>query len=122
MDGAETVARHMRRQARARATRARARAERLRHAAGELAELLACRHGARRVVLFGSLAWGEPDERADIDLAVAGLDPARLMRAQGELLLAAPCAVDLLLLEDAPPELSARIAREGKVLHDERSP
>lgn len=37
-------------------------------------DLLVARHGARRVVLFGSFARGDTTERSDVDLAVEGLD------------------------------------------------
>lgn len=37
---------------------------------------LARRHGAKRLVLFGSRARGNNRERSDIDLAVYGMPPA----------------------------------------------
>ncbi len=93
-------------------------AERLRAAAAELCRLIVARPGVRRVWLFGSLAWGSPARDADIDLAVEGLDGSAYFAALGELLAAAPVAVDLVRLEDAPPGLAARILAEGRLIHD----
>lgn len=75
------------------------------------------RLGARRVWLFGSLAWGLADQASDIDLATEGLPAAAHLRAQGELLLLAPGRVDLVRLEDAPEALATRVREEGRLLH-----
>jgi len=82
----------------------------------ELVRLLV-RRGAREVWLFGSLAWGHAGQGSDIDLAVDGLAPEEHLRAQGELLLAAPCSVDLVRLADAPALLAVRIRAKGRRLH-----
>lgn len=74
------------------------------------------RLGARRVWLFGSLAWGRADQSSDIDLATEGLPAAAHLRAQGELLLLAPGRVDLVRLEDAPETLATRIRDQGRIL------
>jgi predicted nucleotidyltransferase len=77
------------------------------------AEMLRAR-GARRVVLFGSLARGRPqDERSDIDLAVEGLPPALFFRTLSELDVALDIDVDLVALEDAPPALRTQIEQFG---------
>jgi predicted nucleotidyltransferase len=83
----------------------------------DLVRLLAAR-GARRVWLFGSLAWGETHETSDIDLAVEGLPLEELGRAQGELLLAAPCKLDLVRLEEVPEAFASRIRQWGIVLDE----
>jgi uncharacterized protein len=87
-----------------------------RQAAEDLATMLAAR-GASRVVLFGSLVTGGGHEASDIDMAVEGLSADVYFEALGELLMAAPCKVDLVRLEDAPTSLRAHIATTGVVLH-----
>ncbi len=92
------------------------RAQRLRDAAPALARMLRERYGATRVWLFGSLAWGEPDARSDLDLAVEGLPTERYFSALGELLMSAPASVDLVRMEEAPAALVGRIREAGVVL------
>ena len=96
--------------------RARKRREQLIEAARELARRLVGAHGAFRVWLFGSLAWGEPDEASDIDLAVEGLDELRYFPALGGLLAVAPTRVDLVRMEEAEPSLRARVLEAGLLL------
>lgn len=76
-----------------------------------------------RIVLFGSRARGDATSRADIDLAVAcpAADPARW----SDIVEAAENAptllqIDLVRIENAPPELLRQIAREGRVLYERR--
>ena len=92
--------------------------DRLRIAAPALAEMLVRDHGALRVWLFGSLAWGAADGQSDLDLATEGLPTGEYFRALGALLERAPGRVDLVRLEDAPESLRARILAEGEVLLD----
>ncbi len=74
-----------------------------------------------RVILFGSRARGDAEPRSDVDLAVEapGLSEREWLRlldmveAADTLLL-----IDLVRLEDAPEELRARIASEGRTLHE----
>jgi predicted nucleotidyltransferase len=75
-------------------------------------------YGARRVVLFGSLAEGWFRRDSDIDLAVEGIEGMRIYRAAAELDdIALPIRVDLVPLENARPELINRIESAGQVLH-----
>lgn len=91
------------------------RARRGRELAAELARRCVA-HGARRVVLFGSLVTGDFG-RIDIDLAVEGLPSDVYVELLGQLLLDAPgFSVDLVRVETAPPSLAERIASEGQVL------
>ncbi len=79
------------------------------------AELLKSRFGARQVILFGSLVGQGPwHERSDIDLAVEGLAPADYFRALSACweLLPQEVNLDLVPMEDARPELRARILGE----------
>lgn len=116
MSDASMIARFAARRALMRARRADERQDRAFKALPALVAMLAAR-GAYRVWLFGSFAWGRPDEDSDLDLAAEGLAADELLRAQGELLAAAPCAVDLVRIEEAPPALATRIRAQGKVVH-----
>ncbi len=71
--------------------------------------------GARRVVLFGSLArGGKVSWRSDVDLAVWDVPADRHFVAVGRLQAIDPTvAVDVVRVEDAPPALRAVIDAEG---------
>ena len=67
-----------------------------------------------QVWLFGSYAWGEPSERSDIDLLVAGCaDPDRLASAVGR---KTGTDVHIVQLERAPDSLRQRALAEGVTL------
>lgn len=88
------------------------RREQAQAAAEACIRLLKERFGARQVYLFGSLAGQSPwHSRSDIDLAVEGLAPEQYISALSTLweLLPEGLELDLITLEDAPPELVARI-------------
>jgi len=93
-------------------------------AAGECMTLLKRQFGARRVILFGSLAGQGPwHDASDIDLAVEGLPPEEFFRAYSacrDLLLPQGLGLDLDLvpLEDAYPGMRARILGEVKMSDD----
>jgi len=73
--------------------------------------LLKERFGARRVILFGSLAGQGPwHGRSDIDLAVEGLAPDEFFAAYSACrdLLPPGLELDLLSLESVYPEMRAR--------------
>lgn len=85
--------------------------------ASRVATLLRERHGARRVVLFGSLARGTwVPERSDIDLAVEGVSESGYLSALGAAQMCALGPVDLVRLEDASASLREAVQREGKEL------
>jgi len=93
------------------------RASDLRGRAGAAARRLADEHGAGRVWLFGSLAWGRPHAASDVDLLVEGL-PAEAWSAASALVEAeVGAAVDLVRIEEAPPGLAARVRAQGVLLH-----
>jgi predicted nucleotidyltransferase len=84
-------------------------------------QLLKERFGARRVILFGSVAGQSPwHERSDIDLAVEGLVPSELFTAYTACrdLLPRGVELDLVPLEQAHPELRARILGEVNMPDD----
>jgi predicted nucleotidyltransferase len=82
---------------------------------------LSAEPSVRRVILFGSRARGEAQPRSDVDLAVEA--PAASVRdwlrladiaEDAETLL----SIDLVRLEQAPPDLRERIQAEGRVLYE----
>jgi predicted nucleotidyltransferase len=84
-------------------------------AAEVCAKVLTERFGARRVILFGSLAGqGAWHARSDIDLAVEGLAPSEFFSAYSVCrdLLPRGLELDLVPLEKAHPEMRARLLRE----------
>lgn len=84
--------------------------------ADRCAQLLRARFGVHRVILFGSAAGDAPwHSESDLDLAVEGLRPEDHLRALNACyeLLPRGLALDLIPLEDAWPELRARI--EGEI-------
>jgi predicted nucleotidyltransferase len=90
-------------------------------AAAACARILKERFGVQNVYVFGSLAGHSPwHSRSDIDLAVEGLAPERYVSALSTLwqLLPDGLELDLITLEDAPPELAARIRGEVKMPED----
>lgn len=83
--------------------------------------LLKERFGARRVILFGSLVGQGPwHEQSDIDLAVEGLAPEEFFPAYSACrdLLPRGLELDLVPLEDAYPEMRARILGEVEMPND----
>ncbi|MBN2358145.1 MAG: nucleotidyltransferase domain-containing protein [Deltaproteobacteria bacterium] len=75
--------------------------------------------GARRVVLFGSLAAGGFHEDSDIDLLVEGIAPERWYEADARAAAAAdPFELDLVPASAARSSVLRRAVREGEVLHD----
>lgn len=116
MATAADIARLFAARARERDARAAAHRERMLRSVPDLVALVVAR-GAKRVWLFGSLAWGSAHDASDLDLATEGFPAAELLAAQGELLMAAPGRVDLVRIEEAPPALAARIRAQGRLLH-----
>lgn len=92
----------------------------IRQAAEACIELLKSRFGAKRVILFGSLAGqGVWHDQSDVDLAVEGLPPADFFKAYGACFDLLPGVnLDLVSLEDAYPEMRARILGEVEMLDD----
>ena len=97
------------------------RPEQARKTAEACVRLLQERFGARRVILFGSLAVGGIwHERSDIDLAVEGVAPEEFLAAYSACrdVLPPGLEIDLIPLERAYPELRARILGEVKMPED----
>ena len=79
-----------------------------------LVALLRDKHGATRVWLLGSLAWGEPHADSDVDIAVT--DVADLIAAEVACAEVAPCPIQLLPFERLDIGFQKRITDEGEVL------
>lgn len=90
-------------------------------AAEDCVTLLKEKFGATRVILFGSLVGqGIWHEQSDVDLAVEGLAPRDFFKAYGDCLDLLPSGMnlDLVPLEDAYPEMRARILGEVEMADD----
>ena len=82
--------------------------------AHKVAEELIKRFGAKRVVIFGSLARGDFGKRSDIDLAAWGIPPADYFRAVAFVTgFASPWKIDLIDADDCSTSLGEVILREG---------
>jgi predicted nucleotidyltransferase len=95
------------------------RVQHLRQVAQACAHRLVQGLGASKVYLFGSLLEeGFAHDRSDIDLAVEGLDSRLYLSALRDLgeLLPAGVELDLVLLEQAWPDLAERVKTEGVLL------
>lgn len=69
--------------------------------------------GSDRIWLFGSFAWGQPDEHSDVDLLIdsPNIDELawRISRSCGRL-------VHAIALTEASPSLRRRVLRQGRPL------
>lgn len=112
----DEMAKRWRRRQAERQARAEARARELVDRVPAAARLLRDRYGARRVVLFGSLARGTPNLSSDVDLAVEGIPPERYFTALSDLMGLFECPVDLVEVETASDSLLTRLGVEGQEL------
>ena len=81
----------------------------------QLAEL-ARRHGAQRLVLFGSRARGDNKERSDIDLAIYGIDDRGRQAQLAQAIEDLPTLLDFDLVfvrADTDPKLLQNIEKDG---------
>ncbi len=87
------------------------RAQRAWEVARRAAALLKEQFGARRVVLYGSLARRDFfHSRSDIDLAIAGVAPRDFWRAWSALdTIGGSFEIDLIAIEDASPALRLQL-------------
>jgi predicted nucleotidyltransferase len=89
----------------------------------QLLGILSARPEVMRVILFGSRARGDAEERSDIDLAVEApsaserqwLDIANEVEEADTLL-----KIDLVWCEQASPALKERIMDEGRILYERK--
>jgi len=89
--------------------------------AKEIAHILGEKFGARKVMLYGSLAQEGRyfDSASDIDLAVRGLG-RNYLKAYGHCLQLGRFDLDLKAYEDMPKETKERIARIGRFLYERK--
>jgi predicted nucleotidyltransferase len=78
------------------------------------------KHGAKRIILFGSLRQGERFHRgSDIDLAVEGIPAQAFFRAGADLLMALDWPVDLKPWEEVDDFFRKIILQKGEVIYAE---
>lgn len=75
-------------------------------------------HGAKKIILYGSLARGDYRPDSDIDLCVEGLPDRNFFRALAECLMNARHHVSVLDFKNARGYLRERILKEGRLLYE----
>jgi uncharacterized protein len=75
------------------------------------------RHGARRVILYGSYARGTATAASDIDLCVEGVPDSDFFRVWAECLMIVKSRFSILDLAGVRGYLRERILGEGRVLY-----
>jgi predicted nucleotidyltransferase len=95
----------------------------------EAVERIVARLGARRIVLFGSRAWGEAEDESDYDLLVLvdEVENPRILETEAYRALAGlPASFDVLVRSsswwaqwwDTPFSIERRIETEGVTIHE----
>ncbi|MDW8352356.1 MAG: nucleotidyltransferase domain-containing protein [Anaerolineae bacterium] len=77
------------------------------------------KHGARRIILYGSPARGDFRADSDIDLCVEGLSPDKCFRAIAACMMRIDRPISILDYRDLHGYLKERILAEGKILYDQ---
>lgn len=75
--------------------------------------------GAKKVILFGSLAKKKFRVQSDIDLACEGVEDRKFFRVFGKLLLHVKRPLDLIDMNDADEFFASRVKEEGIILYEE---
>jgi predicted nucleotidyltransferase len=75
------------------------------------------RHGAKKIILYGSYARGTATPASDIDLCEEGIPSADYFRAWAECLMTISSHVSILDLISVQGYLRERILREGEVIY-----
>ncbi len=73
--------------------------------------------GCSKILLFGSLAEGKTDIKSDIDIAVNGITTKKFFNAIAKLPILVKHRVDLIDLDDLPPDFRKSIEKNGIVLY-----
>lgn len=107
-----------------RSARLDARFEQARRDARAIVAQIASQVNPRRVYQWGSLLdRNRFSEIFDIDIAVEGLrDPAEFFQALGIAMERTSLPVDVVELEEVPPEIAKRIRTRGALVHERRDP
>ena len=87
----------------------------------QIVNLFSANSHVTKVVLFGSRARGDADERSDIDLAIYALgiderEKAKLTCLVDDLNTLLP--VDIIWIDEASQPLKEQIARDGMAIHE----
>lgn len=98
------------------AQRADAERERVRESAHTVAAWLRDDHGAARVFLVGSFAWGEPDAASDVDLVVDDVPETSRGAIEAECSRRIGRTVELLRLCELDDGFQTRVLAEGEIL------
>ncbi|HEX7063441.1 MAG TPA: nucleotidyltransferase domain-containing protein [Bacillales bacterium] len=90
----------------------------------EIIDVVSGYSGVDKVILFGSRARGDHDERSDVDLAVQGPDLSHKDWVQLSLTLEddldSLLFVDVVRVEATPERLLASIQKEGRMIYERR--
>jgi predicted nucleotidyltransferase len=78
------------------------------------------RHGATKVILYGSFARGDFTDYSDIDLCADGLVGVKYFRAIGECLRDIETPVSIVPLANTWGVFRERILSEGRVIYERR--
>ena len=84
----------------------------------EKIESILIRHGASRIILYGSLARGDYRVDSDIDVCFEGIPNRKYFRVVAEILMETDRRVSMLNFEDAYGHFRERVTKEGKVLYE----
>lgn len=80
-------------------------------------KMLVQQFGARRIILFGSLAKGRFQEGSDIDLAAEGIAPGEFFQALAAANRTTAAWVDLKPWEELEPHFRQRILSTGMIIY-----
>ena len=94
---------------------------RLPDSAGDALDLIKAVPAVRRIVLFGSRAVGDEEERSDIDLAISapGLDASGVARLRDAVSTTRTLfKISVTRIEDMPTPLRSRVLAQGRTLYE----
>ncbi len=74
--------------------------------------------GARKIILYGSLARGDYDQHSDIDICVDGIPKESYFRAIARCMMEIDRRISILEFEKIQGYFKERILSEGKILYE----